>query len=169
MKQTEDNFMKQIDRTMESQENMEAWFQKTISKDSKLYQNGIIPMMEPKFVACNYAEKSLTISFDIKEWQMNPENILHGGMIITAFDTAFGVLSHYFAKQRMITTVTISTTFLKPVLLHDKLIIKVFANSIGRTLVSLTGEARVERNQILSATSNTTFMILDKEFSYTIS
>lgn len=160
--------MKEIDRTMESQENMETWFQKTISTDSKLYQNGIIPMMEPKFVHCSYAEKSLTISMDVQEWQMNPENILHGGIIVTAFDTAFGVLTHYFAKQRMITTVTISTTFLKPVLLQDQLLIKVYAKSIGRTLVSLTGEARVKRNDILTATANTTFMILDKEFSYQI-
>ena len=68
--------MREIDRTMESQENMEAWFKKTISKDSKLYQNGIIPMMKPQFENCNYAEKSLTISFGVKEWQLNPENIL---------------------------------------------------------------------------------------------
>ena len=28
----------------------------------------------------------------VQQWQLNPEGILHGGVLVTAFDTVFGLL-----------------------------------------------------------------------------
>ena len=48
---------------------------------------------------------------------------MHGGLISTVFDGTFGALCHYWGKQRFITTVSLSTTFLKPVLPGDTLVV----------------------------------------------
>lgn len=157
-----------IDRSHESQENMEAWVQKALAPDSKLYRGGIIPRLKPQYVGCNYKEKSLTIAYDVEEWEMNPENAMHGGIIVTSIDTAFGVLCHYFAQQNMVTTVTISTTYLKQIMLHDRIFVTVKATSIGRNLISMTAEVHTKRDNLLAATANTTFMILRHEFPDTI-
>ncbi len=147
------------------QEGMERWMKDSLGDHSSIYRGGIIPMMKPTFERCSYQDRKATISFQVEKWELNPENIMHGGLIVTAMDTSFGMLCHYYARQKMITTVTISTTFLKPVDYKDKMEITTYATSIGRTLVSLTAEVHlVNKNNLLAATGNTTFMILNKEF-----
>lgn len=148
----------------ESQENMEAWFPHILRPDSPLYGEGIIPKLYPEYVSCSLREKQAEFAFEVQEWQLNPEKGLHGGIIATQFDASFGILVHYFAKQNMVTTVQLAVNYLKPVLQGDKVHYKVKANSRGRTLVSLTGEAYLERDHILAATATATFMILDKVF-----
>lgn len=150
----------------DGQEGMEHWIKTTLGPNSRLYQGGVVPMLKPKFERCDYEKKSVTVSYEVVEWELNPEGDMHGGLIVTAIDTAFGILSHYFARQKMVTTVTISTTFLKRIALHDKFEVTVTATSIGRTLISLIAEARIcNRDHLLAATGNTTFMILNHEFN----
>lgn len=124
----------------------------------------IIQMMAPGFEKCNSIEKTLTLSFSIMKWQLNPGGIMHGGLITTAFDTAFGTLTHFYAKEKAITTVDISTSFLKPIPFEDTLYVTVKINSLGKTIVSLTGEAHLKSTKILAATGASTFMILNKDW-----
>lgn len=147
-----------------NQENMEEKIKYSLEKNSKIHSIGVIPLLKPQFIGCSYEHKTLTIAFDVEEWELNPEMTMHGGLITTAFDTVFGLLTHYFADKHFVTTVNIGVTFLKPILLHDKLIIIVKTTSKGRTLVSLTAEGYLERENLLAATATTTFMILNKEF-----
>jgi len=149
----------------DSQEGMEQWIRMSLGANSSIYRGGIIPMMKPKFERCSYQDRTAVISFQAQQWELNPENIMHGGLTVTAMDTSFGILCHYYARQKMITTVTIATTFLKPVDLDDTMEIAVKVTSLGRTLVSMTAEVYlVNKQNLLAATGNTTFMILNKEF-----
>ena len=84
-------------------------------------RNDVEKMMQPYFVRCNYEEKSLTIGYDVAEWELNPQGVMHGGMITTAFDNAFGILTHFFAQESFITTVELGVHFHKPVFLGDKI------------------------------------------------
>lgn len=154
---------------IKEQKRMEEWFIRMFGENSELYTRGIIPMMKPKFVSCSYENKELVVCFKAEEWQLNPENSMHGGLIVTAFDTVFGVLTHFYAKQKYVTTITIATTFLKPTLLNDTLFIRASITSLGRTLVSITAEGRLDRENILAATTSSTFMILDKQFDINLS
>ena len=68
-------------------------------------------------------------------------------------------------RSHMVSTVNITTAFLKPIRPDDKVLYHVQVTSLGHTLVSLTAEARLERENILAATATATFMILHKTFS----
>ncbi len=129
-------------------------------------RNDVEKMMNPYFVRCNYEEKSLTIGYDVAEWELNPQGVMHGGMITTAFDNAFGILTHFFAQESFITTVELGVHFHKPVYLGDKIEITVKSNHLGRTLAGYTGELRcTNRDNILAASATTTFIILNGKTS----
>ena len=148
-----------------SQEGMEKWLSIALGPESSLYQGGITTMIKPRLTSCDFASKSAVISYDVEEWQRNPGGTLHGGMLVTTMDTSFGVLCHYLVGQRIITTVNIATTFLKPVDINSTIDVHVRANSIGKTLVSLTCELRIRQKKgLLAATGSATFMILSRDF-----
>lgn len=156
--------MQPLSKETESQKNMEEWFVKILMPDSVLYGEGIIPKMHPEYISCSLQGKWAEFAFKIQDWQLNPGKNLHGGVIATQFDTSFGILVRYFAKQNLVTTVQLAINYLKPILPKDKVHYRVKANSRGKTLVSLTGEAYLERENILAATATATFMILDKVY-----
>lgn len=149
-----------------TQQDMEQWMKKSFGADSRLYTKGVIAQLQPSFISCNFDNSSLTLEFSAEQWAANPEGILHGGILVTAFDTTFGALCHYYAKQNMINTVEISTSFLKPVPLNCKYQITAKANHVGRTITSMTAEAYLTETNVLLATASTTFIKLHKEFSY---
>ena len=152
-----------VDWSQNSQQDMErflCWYLKGFNRQS----GDIYSLLHPHFLRCSYEEKSLTVFFNVKDWALNPEGTMHGGLISTVFDGTFGSLCHYWGKQRYITTVNLSTTFLKPVRAGDALIVTARATSIGRTLMSMTAEGRIQDGAVLAATSYTTFMFLDKVF-----
>ena len=145
-----------------NQADMAAWFSTINTPDFFMKKFGVLPLLDPKLKECCYDKKELTLSFQVKEWELNPEGGLHGGMIVTGFDMTFGLLCHYFQKPNMVCTVNLFTTFIKPVLPGDTVDYQVRIISHGKKIVSMTGEARVQRENILAATATTTFMILDK-------
>ncbi|MCJ7856146.1 PaaI family thioesterase [Lachnospiraceae bacterium NSJ-143] len=146
---------------MNNQLMMEEEIKKIFKAAQKTQAGKIVGMMKPYFVRCDFDEKSLTVGFDIEEWELNPQNIMHGGMICTAFDNVFGTLTHFFSGESFITTVEISVHYHKPVFVGDKIEITVKPTHAGRTIVGFTGELRVaNRQMLLCATSSTTYMKL---------
>jgi len=125
-------------------------------------ENGIeiIKLMKLEFVECNAEEKTLTTKIRVVDWELNPQGTMHGGLVATVFDTTFGLLTHYYAGQNFITTVDLSTRYLKAIPSNCNLLIKVKACHVGRTLASLTGEAFIEESGVLASVCNSTFMIV---------
>lgn len=149
----------------ETQKDMEYWFTKYLQPNAYVLQRGIISNMRPKFINCSYDEKTLTLEFDAAQWQLNPEGILHGGMLVTAFDTTFGSLCHYYAKENVINTIEISTTFLKPVPAGCKYYITVKANHVGKTITSMTAQAYLSETDLLLATASASFIRLERKIT----
>lgn len=149
--------------TQTNQIQMEQYYRElmgTILADGKV---GLVPKLSPKFVACDYEESSLTLEFKVNDWLINPEKILFGGAMVSMLDNTYGFLCHYFAKDKFISTISLNTTFLKPGRLDDIIHVKAKAASHGRTIVNMTGEVFDVTQDRLIATSQTSFMILDKE------
>ncbi len=151
-----------------SQENMEAWLSQLGQADNRISNSGLVKRMNPCFVSCDFAKREACLAFEVYDWELNPGGTLHGGIIVTGFDMSFGLTCHYYAKQHMVTTVNLTTTFLKPILQGDTVNYHVKITSLGRTLVSMTAEARLSRGDILAATATATFMRLDKVFDVPI-
>ncbi len=146
-----------------NQGDMEDWFSRINAPDFYMRTFGVLNLLDPQFKECSFAKKELVLSFEVKDWELNPEGGLHGGIIVTGFDMTFGLLCHYFEKPNMVCTVNLSTTFIQPVLPDDTVEYHAYIISHGKNVVSMRGEARLKRENILAATATTTFMILNKQ------
>lgn len=143
-----------------SQADMETFFQNAMKPDSEIKHHGVIPRMDPRFVSCDFEKGTLDIAYDVQEWELNPENIIHGGMTSTALDTTMGMLAHYYTHLNAptVVTVTMNVSFLKPIALGDTFHIKCQLESVGRTLATVKAEVRLERDDILACIATATFM-----------
>lgn len=151
-----------------SQENMEMWLSQLGQAGNRISEHGLVEQMRPRFISCDFEKREACIAFDVYDWELNPGGSLHGGITVTGFDMSCGLLCHYYAKQHAITTVNLTTTFLKPILPGDTIYYHAKITSLGRTLMSVTAEARLARGNILAATASVTFMKLDKTFAVPI-
>jgi uncharacterized protein (TIGR00369 family) len=146
-----------------NQGDMETWFSQINVPDFYMPKMGVLHLLEPRLKECSYEKKELVLSFEVKDWELNPEGGLHGGIIVTGFDMTFGLLCHYFEKPNMVCTVNLSTTFIQPVLPGDTVEYHAYIISHRKNIISMRGEARLKRENILAATATSTFMILDKQ------
>lgn len=143
-----------------SQAEMEAFFHTAMLPGSELKHHGVIPQMDPRFLACDFEKGTLEMAYEAQEWELNPENILHGGIISTALDTSMGFLAHYYTHLHAptVVTATMNVSFLKPVLAGDTFHVKAQLDSLGRTLATVKAEVRLEREDILACIATATFM-----------
>ena len=147
-----------------SQEDMETFFQNAMLPGSELKHHGVIPQMDPVFVTCDFVKGTIDMAYRAQEWELNPENIMHGGIISTALDTSMGFLAHYYThlSAPTVVTVTMNVTFLKPVLAGDIFHIQSQMDSLRRTLATVKAEVRLERNDILAGIATATFMAVNE-------
>lgn len=143
-----------------SQADMETFFRNAMKPDSEIKHHGVIPRMDPCFVSCDFEKGTIDIAYDVQEWELNPEDIIHGGMTSTALDTTMGMLAHYYTHLNAptVVTVTMNVSFLKPIALGDTFHIKCQLDSVGRTLATVKAEVRLERDDILACIATATFM-----------
>lgn len=60
-------------------------------------------------------KKTLTLTFPLRSWMLNPKGMLHGGIMTTMLDMAMGMLARYERKANLVSTVSLSVDFLRPV------------------------------------------------------
>ncbi|MBM6830077.1 PaaI family thioesterase [Anaerotignum lactatifermentans] len=143
-----------------SQEHMEAWFREGTGPDSPRLKNGVIAKMKPSFVSCDFLAGESVMSFQVLDWELNPQQMIHGGITSTGFDTSLGMLCHYYASPNILTTVNLSTSFLRPIRLGDTMFFHSKIKSFGRSLVTMDGEVYLKSSGKLAATATGTFKIL---------
>lgn len=76
---------------------------------------------------------SVLFSLMPDKWMRNPGNVVHGGILCTALDIAMGIVVAG-CLHRMAPTVDMHTEFLRPVRLDTMIRIRVYADSVGKTL-----------------------------------
>lgn len=91
---------------------------------------------------------------------MNPRYQMQGGIIGSLFDLAMGFLGAYYVEDSYLTTLDLTTHFIKPVPFGDTLVMDLELLSQGKTILNLRGTARLERSGILAAAAEGTFMIV---------
>jgi uncharacterized protein (TIGR00369 family) len=98
--------------------------------------------------------KSLTISFPIREDQTNPVGSLQGGILGSFFDDTFGPLA-FKTTQKPCVSIDMTVNFIRQVRPGEIVTIKAEFKSKGRTLLQLYGEAYNDKNKLIAtATSN---------------
>lgn len=151
--------------TISTQEDMETWFHQLANPNNPMIHAGALALIKPKLYACDLAKKEASFTFLVEDWQLHPSGTWHTGLVTTAFDTAFGLLCHCFAKDHVICTVNLSIAFLQSIPADKKVVFRVYALSTGRTIATFRGEAYLADDpSVQFATADTTFMILQKKF-----
>ncbi len=152
-----------------SQTHMESWFQNLLSADAPRLRQGLIARLQPRLLSCDYAAMETVMAYDVLDWELNAVKSLHNGIISTGFDTSMGMLCHYYAAPNVLTTVTLSTTYLKEIPQKQTLQYQSKIKSLGRSLITLESMAFVGGEQEPSATATATFKILhDKKKGDTV-
>lgn len=146
-----------------NQQHMENWFIQLTQGDNPILQSGALAMTTPKFHSCDLANKELAFTFQTRDWQSYANGGLHPGLVTMSFDTTFGLLCHYFAKQKMICTVNLNTSFLHPIPQDKEVVYRAKILSFGKTIATMRGEAYLAEDESkILATADTTFMILNQ-------
>ncbi len=101
------------------------------------------------------AGQSLTIGFPVLENYLNPARTMQGGFITAAFDNVFGPLCYSATGTTATTTVDISTSYHRPILEGDELIITAAVKAQGKTKIHMMAEAYNRDNKLIAtATTN---------------
>lgn len=146
-----------------SQTHMEEWFRQALEPSTSHLLEGAIGKLEPQFVSCHFQAGESTLEFRALQWELNPQQMVHGGILITGFDTALGMLCHYYAYPNILTTVTLSSTFVRPIRMGDTMVFHSKIKSYGRSLVTLEGKVYLKSTGQLAATATGTFKILHQQ------
>ncbi len=117
-------------------------------------------MMNPFLVGCQRTDQEVTLGFQVQDAQLNEHDTMHAGFIAAAFDEAFGVMASYLGQGSDNVSINISLNCIKPIPMGDTTEITVKATSLGRRLLTLTGECHLASNGLLTNTALATFAIV---------
>lgn len=107
-------------------------------------------------------EKSLKMSFPIKEEYNNPFGIMFGGFYGLFFDHAFGPFSGLVAKNPT-TSLELNITYIKSLTAADEaVIVEVEVINKSKSFILLQAKAYSKKRDILVAAATTRMLILDR-------
>lgn len=105
--------------------------------------------------------QSLTIGFPVRENYLNPARTMQGGFITAAFDNVFGPLCYLTTRTTTTTTLDINTSYHRPILEGDELIITATVKSSGKTKIHMVAEAYNQENKLI-ATATTNYIHVNR-------
>ncbi|HWQ78192.1 MAG TPA: PaaI family thioesterase [Anaerovoracaceae bacterium] len=150
--------MSRLDERME-QETLEKGISGILSHFQTLSER-LDAMMQPKLAACSSKEQTITIEYPVLEWQLNYRDMMHGGAIVTAFDNTFGILAHHLNDMHTVVTVSLTVNYIKPIPKGDSILVTAKATSLGKKLITVTGECRLKSSGLLTNTATGIFAIV---------
>lgn len=145
-------------RDLLSQDNIENDIENII-KDFKA-TSPVSKMMTPKFLAWDKTQQEVIIEFPVQETQLNEHNTMHAGFITAAFDEAFGIMARYLARESATVSINISINFMKPIPIGEAIQITVKPTSLGRSILTVSGECCLSSNGLLTNTALGTFAVV---------
>lgn len=112
------------------------------------------------------ADGKLTLAYPVQANQINGYHLMQGGNIASAFDNNFGIFVYVALDGHQAPTIDMVVNFHKGVTLEDeKIWITTQVKSAGKKVISLTGEARNKKGQLV-ASSQTHMLNLDGAYLY---
>lgn len=119
-------------------------------------------MLKPEFYSYDEENAALTIKFPVLKWELNGNEVMHGGNIASAFDVGLGIFANVASNNRFAPTTNLSINYIKPVHFGDSLLVTAKLTSVGNKLITLSGEGRLESNGKIAATAMATYTIAAK-------
>ncbi len=119
--------------------------------------------LKMEFHSWNYEEKSITIRFPVREWELNHMGSMHGGIIAVAVDTVSGMATSHFSDCRISPTINMNINYLLPALDGDAILVTAKIDHLGKRLVNLTTICRSEKSGKTLATATVNFILMGNQ------
>ena len=148
-------------QTIPTQKEVDQAIFELLENRKRTFSDGIMSMLYPKDCRVSAEAGTGYMSFAMTEFMTNPLGIVHGGMIVTIFDTCGGMIARILTGVSTITTTDIQTSFLKPVQIGDTIEVVVKMTSRGKSLLHVTAEMRLPDGTI-AATASMTYYVFKK-------
>jgi uncharacterized protein (TIGR00369 family) len=120
-------------------------------------------MLKIELIECNESERSVTFEFPVADWELNSNNIMHGGISASIMDLALGTPANYIALEMgalFAPTISMTINYLLPILLNDKLVVTTKIVSSGTSIITVTGEARLKSSGAVAVTGSAMYKVL---------
>jgi len=102
-------------------------------------KNAILGMMKPRLVTCDPDRQSVTMAYPAMDWELNPNGVVHGGVVTTMFDTTMGIVA-YAVAGGLTPTMNLSVSFLRPAPGQGTLLVKAEITKAGRSVIYVSAE-----------------------------
>lgn len=125
--------------------------------------NRLNSLLKLEFIECNEAERSVTFEFPVSDWELNSNDVMHGGISASIMDLSLGAPANYIALEMgalFAPTINMNINYLLPVLLTDKLVVTTRIVSSGNSVITVTGEARLKSSGSVAITGSAMYKVL---------
>ncbi len=116
-------------------------------------------MMKKNLLSCSEEEAEVTLAYEVEDWELNPNGVMHGGLIGTAIDTACGMVTRYVSENLLASTVSLHVDYLRPVPGGDRLLVTARLVRLGGHVANLRAEARRESDGKPAALATAVFYL----------
>ncbi len=148
-----------IEEQKETKE-LEELLREAVSRSCGGEEQRLNQMLDPSFQSCG-DDGTITLSFGIDEWELNPRGELHGGAIAAMFDLALGIVTRCVSRKDNIATTDMSISYLRRVERDDTILITIKVQKNGRQMVRLYGEAHSGKTGKIVASAQCSYMNLE--------
>ena len=132
---------------------LRAAFQSKQEEEGRVYEK-----MQGIFAGCSFKDRVLRMEFPVQEWELNPMQTLHGGLLTTAIDMTCGILVRFYKRSVKAATVHLSVDFLRPLKCGERFTVQAKINKQGRKIIFLTVEVILTDSGQTAATASGTFV-----------
>lgn len=140
---------------------MDRVFRKVFSarqeEDGEHLTEHVSEMMRGRYVGCDFQERSLRAEFQVRQWELNPSENLHGGILTTSVDMVCGLLTRFYRKTAAVSTVHLCIDFLRPLRCGEIFVVLAKVNKTGKRITFLTAEV-IQKDGQIAATASGTFV-----------
>ena len=119
-------------------------------------------MMDMELVTADFHTKSVVLAFPVKDWQMNPAENLHGGIIATALDITMGCVSYVIQDVVFTPTIQMAVNYVGGVSSGDTLIVEGICDHDGSRMSQTRAIARSKNSGKVVATANGSYIMNTK-------
>lgn len=70
--------------------------------------------MKSRYESCDFAGKTLLLSFPVEEYMRNPAGVMHGGAVAGALDITMGSLTYYMSGEFLTPTINLNVSYERP-------------------------------------------------------
>ena len=110
-----------------------------LAEGAEKRKNTVAGMIEPGLIACDCAEMSTLIGFPAKSWEVNPNGVIHGGIIATMLDTAMGITT-IAITDTLTPTIDLHISYLRPCPADGMIAVRSSISMAGGSIIYVRAE-----------------------------